>query len=130
VGAGKASESEPLMTCRNRIGGVETGVESVPRDERGGNLSTAHAAPGMKAARARVRLWCGTWEPVAPRLSGRSPGVELGGRREGGPQAAGTARGRVPMWGTGADRPVLAVKPGNAGGAKGAGCPVSSGGQP
>ncbi len=30
--------------------------------------------------------------------------------REGGPQAPPTASGRVPMWGTGADRPVLAMK--------------------
>ena len=34
------------------------------------------------------------------------------------------------MRGTGADRPVVAVKPGNAGGAKGAGHPGSFGGQP
>jgi hypothetical protein len=34
-----------------------------------------------------------------------------------------TVRGRVPMRSTGADRPVVAVKPGNAGGAKGAGYP-------
>ena len=35
------------------------------------------------------------------------------------PQAAGTVRGRVPVRGTGADRLVVAVRPGNAGGAKG-----------
>ena len=35
------------------------------------------------------------------------------------PQAAGTVRGRVPVRGTGADRLVVVVKPGNAGGAKG-----------
>ena len=51
------------------------------------------------------------------------------GRRERDPQVAETIRGRVAMRGTGADRPVLAVRPGNAGGAKGAGCPGSSGGQ-
>jgi hypothetical protein len=33
------------------------------------------------------------------------------------------------MRGAGADRLVVAVKPGNAGGAKGAGCPGSFGGQ-
>ena len=41
--------------------------------------------------------------------------VEMGdvgplARREGGPRAANTARGRVPMRGTGADRPVVAMK--------------------
>ena len=34
------------------------------------------------------------------------------------PQAAGTVRGRVPARGTGTDRLVVAVMPGNAGGAK------------
>jgi hypothetical protein len=38
--------------------------------------------------------------------------------------------GRVPMRGRGTDRLVVAVMPGNAGGAKGAGCPGSFGGQP
>ena len=42
---------------------------------------------------------------------GRSNGLEQPpGRRKGGPQAAETARGRVPMRGTGAGRPVLAMK--------------------
>jgi hypothetical protein len=38
------------MTGRKRSDGIKTGVESLPRDEPGGNLLTAH----------------GTWEP-APR---------------------------------------------------------------
>src|SRR5680860_951752 len=46
------------------------------------------------------------------------------------PQAEETARGRVPMRGTGTDRLVVATKPGNAGGAKGTGCPGSPSGQP
>jgi hypothetical protein len=42
---------------------------------------------------------------------GRSFGlVQPPGRRKGGPQAAETARGRVPMRGTGAGRPVRAMK--------------------
>src|SRR6266849_4621055 len=45
-------------------------------------------------------------------------------------QAAETARGRVPRRGTGTDRRVVATKPGNAGGAKAAGCSGSFGGQP
>jgi hypothetical protein len=52
---------------------------------------------------------------------GRSLGLWPPGRREGEPQAAETARGRVPMRGTGTDRLVVAVMPGNAGGAKGTG---------
>jgi hypothetical protein len=42
---------------------------------------------------------------------GRSLGlVQPPGRREGGPRAAETARGRVPMRGTGTDRLVVAMK--------------------
>jgi hypothetical protein len=42
--------SEPLMTCRKRKDDVKTGVESLLRDESGGNLSTAQMTSGMKAA--------------------------------------------------------------------------------
>ena len=45
---------------------IETGSGSLARDEPGGYLSTAQVVSGMEAARARLRLWCGTWEPVAP----------------------------------------------------------------
>jgi hypothetical protein len=117
------------MTCRKRIDGIETEDESLPRDEPGGDLLTAQVVPGIKAARAQLRLRCGTCEPVAPNVAaadGRGPVWSSKGE----PQAAGTARGRVPMRGTGAGRLVVAMKPGNAGGAKGAGCPGWSGGQP
>jgi hypothetical protein len=51
-------------------------------------------------------------ENLSPRYClGRSMGlIEPPGRREGGPQAANTARGRVPMRGTGAGRLVVAMK--------------------
>ena len=96
------------------------------RDEPGGYLLTALVVTGVKVARARFRHWHGTCEPVAPMVlagcwAGRSKGV---------PQAAETARGRVPVRGTGADRLVVAVRPGNAGGAKGTGRLGSLGGQP
>ena len=43
--------SEPLMTCRNVLDGVETGTQiSVPRRKIEGNLSTAQSASGMEAA--------------------------------------------------------------------------------
>ena len=54
----------------------------------------------------------------------------VGRGREGVPQAANTVRGRVPSRGTGADRLVVVMKPGNAGGAKGTGHPGLLGGQP
>ena len=65
VRVAKASGSEPLMTCRNSLDDIETGVEKLLRDEPGGSLPTGQAVSGMKVARARLRLLCGTWEPVA-----------------------------------------------------------------
>jgi hypothetical protein len=121
--------SEPLMTCRKRIDGIETEESRYLGISLGEDLLTAQAVPGMKVARAWLRLWSGTWEPVAPKAT-----VGLGERparpSKGGSQAAGTARGRVPMRGTGTDCPVVAKKPGNAGGTKRAGCSGSFGGQP
>jgi hypothetical protein len=119
---------EPLGTCRKRSNGIRTEVVSLPREESGSNLSTAQAVPGIKVARAWLRLWCGTWEGVAPNAAA---GLRSHPARpsKGGPQAAGTARGRVPMRGTLADWPAVAMKPGNAGGAKGPACPGSFGGQ-
>jgi len=107
------------MTCRKRIDGIKTGRESFSRDESGGYLPTAQAMPGIKTARAHLRLWCGTCEPVAPIPSTVHGTRAVPRSREGGPQAAETARGRVPMRSTGTDRPVVAMKPGNSGGAKG-----------
>ena len=53
------------MTCRKHKDDVKTGVESLPRDQRGGDPLTARAASGMKVARVRSWLERGTWEPVA-----------------------------------------------------------------
>jgi hypothetical protein len=117
------------MTCRKRIDDTKTEASRYLGMSLGENLPTAQAVSGIKVARAWLRLWCGTWEPVAPKAA-----VGLGYRparpSKGGPQAAETARGRVPTRGTGTDRLVVVMKPGNAGGAKGAGCSGSFGGQP
>jgi hypothetical protein len=66
----------------------------------------ARRLSGTEVARARFRRRCGTWEPLA------SMGLAAcwSGRRKGEPQAAETARGRVPMRGRGADRLVVARK--------------------
>jgi hypothetical protein len=98
----------------------------LPRDEPGGCLLTGQVVTGVEVARARFRRWHGTWEPVAP----AAPAGCWTGRPKGAPQAAETARGRVLVRGTGTDRLVVAVRPGNAGGAKGPGCPGLLGGQP
>jgi len=115
----KANVSEPLLKCRKRSDDIRTGVQLLPRDQSGGYLFTALVVSGMKVARARFRRWCETWERLAPMWLVSC----WRDRREGGPQAAETVRGRVPMRRPGADRPVVAMKPGNAGGAKGAGYP-------
>ena len=122
----KANVSEPLLTCRKRSDDIKTGVQLLPRDESGGCLSIGQMVSGVKVARARFRRWCGTWEGLAP----IRPVVCWSGRREGEPQAAETVRGRVPTRGRRADRLVVAMKPGNAGGAKVTGCPGSVGDQP
>ena len=62
----KASASEPLMRRRKRMDDIETGVESLPRDEPGGCLLIGQAVSGVKVARAWSGLSCGTGEPVAP----------------------------------------------------------------
>ena len=53
------------MRCRISLDDIETGVEKLLRDEPGGSLPTGQVVSGMKVARARLRLLCGTWEPVA-----------------------------------------------------------------
>jgi hypothetical protein len=126
VGAEKANVSEPLMTCRKSMDDIETRVQSLPWDKPGGCLLIGLVVSGTKVARARFRLQHETWETLAPI---RLAGCWTGGR-EGEPQAADTARGRVPMRGREADRLVVAVRPGNAGGAKRTGCPGSFGDQP
>lgn len=126
VRARKASESEPLMTCRKFMDDIETGCAIHARDESGGDLCVGLAVSGIKMARAWSGLWCGTWEPVASTTCGQVSS----GHREGERQGAETPRCGVPVRGTGADRPVVAVKPRNGGRAKGAGHPGLFGGQP
>jgi hypothetical protein len=127
----KASASEPLMKRRKRMGDIKTGDSFRPWDEPGGCLLIGQAVSGVEVARAWSGLSCGTCEPV-PRWGGWP--VErvwpAAGCLEREPQAAESVRGSVAMRGTGADRLVVAVKPGNAGGAKGTGRPGSVGGQP
>jgi hypothetical protein len=118
--------SEPLRKRRKRSDVIKTGVQLLPRDKPGGCLPIGQAVTGVEVARAWVGHQHGTWEPVAP----ARPVVCWSDRREGALQAAETVRGGVPRRGTGADRPVVAMKPGNAGGAKGTGRPGSFGDQP
>ncbi len=61
----RRAEANHPMTGRKRMYDIKSGVESLPRYESGGNLSTAQAVSGLKVARARFRLWHGTCEPVS-----------------------------------------------------------------
>jgi hypothetical protein len=122
----KANESEPLLKRRKRTDVIETGVPLLSRDEPGRGLLTGQVVTGAEVARVRIGHRHETWEPVAPAVPA---GCWIGRSKEV-PQAAETARGRVPVRGTGADRLVVAVRPGNAGGAKGTGRPGALGGQP
>jgi hypothetical protein len=88
----KANESKPQVTCRNSLDDIKSGFETLTRDEPDGSLFIGQVVSGMHAARAWVRLLCGTWEPVVSRDGrpvvcdlrltgyGRSPS---GRRREG-----------------------------------------------
>jgi hypothetical protein len=114
------------MTCRNSLDDIETGVEKLLRDEPGGSLPTGQVVSGMKVARARLRLLCGTWEPVAS--TRRLVGLAVSREREIPKQQ--TCKGLRTDAGTGADRLVVATMTGNAGGAKGAGHLGLLGGQP
>jgi hypothetical protein len=121
-----ASVSEPLTTCRNFLQWRRNrGMIWAPGQVRGEPADCPDGVRhggGASLARALARN-VGTCRPdtVAARL---------GWWREGEPQADKTARGRVPMRGTGADRLVVATRPGNAGGAKGTGRPGLFDGQP
>ncbi len=105
MSAEKTNVSEPLMKCRKHRDAIETGVSSLLRDKTWGKpaycLSGGRHRGGVSSAQALVRN-VGTFSLD---VIGRSPS----GR---------PARGRVPMRGGGADRPVVVMKPGNAGGAK------------
>jgi hypothetical protein len=60
----KANESKPQMTCRNALDDIKTKLAFLAWDEPGGCLFIDQVVSGMDAARAWVRLLCGTWEPV------------------------------------------------------------------
>jgi hypothetical protein len=82
----------------------------LPCYEPGGYLLTDQVVSGIKVARAWFRLWCETWEPGPRYCLAVQLGEQPPGRRERDLQVAETTRGRVATRGTGADRPVLAVK--------------------
>jgi hypothetical protein len=99
VGAGKASESEPLRTCRKLQDDTRTGVEAVPRDELGGDLRGCPGGVRHKGGASPVQA--PMWNVRTCRSAVRTSACGTGDR-----QAVATARRRVPMRITGADRPI------------------------
>src|SRR5215213_394453 len=97
VRSGEASESEPLMTCRNAKDDVKTGGSSILRDQFGGcpegRPSDIRHVGGAKPDQALV------WNVRTCRSAAK-----------GDVQAAKPARTRVPMRGTGAEQPVVGWK--------------------
>ena len=84
VGIGKASVSDSLLTCRNWLDGIKTGVCPISRDELGGCPFIGQAVSGMEATRARSAA--SAWnvrrpDPILPVwlcvqwARGSSPGV-------------------------------------------------------
>jgi hypothetical protein len=62
VGIGKASVSEPLMTCRKAEDDIKTGTVKWCRDELGGARVLARRCPAWRRRESDLRLLCGTWE--------------------------------------------------------------------
>ena len=121
----KASVSEPLTTCRKKLQWRRNrGETRVPGRVWG---EPADCPDGVRHVGGASLAWA-----LARNVRTCRPDTvpSAGWGREGVPQAAHTVRGRVPSRGTGADRLVVVMKPGNAGGAKGTGHPGLLGGQP
>jgi hypothetical protein len=122
VWAKKASASEPLMTCRKLQRGRRNRVWDLGLGSAWGIPAYCPGAVRHEggASLARASVWnTGTCRPAPAGGQWRSDGLRS--RVEGRSPSGRPARGRVPMRGTGADRLVVAMRPGNAGGATGAG---------
>jgi hypothetical protein len=133
IASGEDQEGERKRTADDLSRDLMTskpGFAHRPGSSPGAACIVARAVSGTEAARAWSRLWHGTWEPVASTLTAVKWTEMVPRSQEGEPQAQKPARGRVPMRGTGTDRPVVALKLGNASRAKGPGHPGSVGGQP
>ena len=117
VGAGKTNASEPLRTCRKRWDVAETRLQLLAWDEARKEPADWPSGDRHEDGVRPVRGSCAERGNLSPRCQGRSPS----GR---------PARRRVPMRGAGTDGSVVAMKPGNAGGAKGPDTLAEDVGQP
>ena len=116
----KTNVSEPLLTHRkNKTLASKPGEFRIPGTKvRPVGVPSVRGQPACRPDGARcIGGVSSSQAPTRNRRTSRldtGPAVQLGekppGRREGGPQAAETASGRVPMRGTGADRLAVAMK--------------------
>lgn len=108
----KANESEPSMRRRKGINAIETRLRMYAWDkaQKGPayGLSDGRRRDGASLVQALVWNVGTECSDVKGEVQGETP-----------------RRTSVPMRSNGADWPVVTMKPGNAGGVKGPGCPVS-----
>lgn len=113
----KANVSEPSMRCRKGQNAIETRLRIKPWDEarKGPVYGPGGGRHRGGASRVQALVWnVGTERPDDKgEVRGEAP-----------------RRASVPRRGAGADRFVVAAKPGNTGRAKGPACPASSVRQP
>jgi hypothetical protein len=115
----KTNVCEPLLTHRNeKRWHRNRGRYGAPGQRHALCVSVARELPARGPGGARCIGGVSSSQALAGKgrtcrldAGGQPPQADgLAGRREGGPQVADTTRGRVPMRGTGADRPVIAMK--------------------
>jgi len=108
---------EPLIMCRKRRDVIETRLLLLARDEARGAPVYCPSGDRHQGGASSATGSCAERGNLSPRCKGKSPS----GR---------PARRKVPMRGEGADWLVVAMKPGNAGGAKGPTYSALAAGQP
>ena len=112
----KTNVCEPLLTHRKSKDGTETGAGPGPGIKARAFVDVPRAGELPVCGPGGVRCIGGVSSSQALAGKGRTCRLDAGdqsqlpGRLKGGPQAADTARGRVPMRGTGADRPAVVTK--------------------
>jgi hypothetical protein len=115
----KANVSEPLMKCRKRSDGIKTRVQLLPWDESGGCL--CYWPGGVRHEGGASSVQALVWNVGTPRPDTAGPVLDWPAR--GRTPSSGNCEGQSTDAGRRADRPVVVMTPGNAGRAKGTGCP-------
>ena len=80
MGTGKTIHKEPLLTGRKRRNGIETGVQSLPRDGSGGYLLYWPGGPRLKGGVSPVQAL--VWNVGDPGIETGTVGLCGGVARE------------------------------------------------